>query len=47
MKKGKINELLVEKRMRQYNTMKIKTTQTILPDPHSLKEYIKRANLRA
>ena len=26
---GKTNEELVEKRMRQYNTMKTKTTQTI------------------
>ena len=35
--RGKTNEELVETRMRQYNTMKTKTTQTILPDPHSLK----------
>ena len=35
--RGKTNEKLVEKRMRQYNTMKTKTTQIILPDPHSLK----------
>ena len=27
--------------------MKTKTTQTILPDPQSLKEHIKRANLQA
>ena len=27
--------------------MKTKTTQTILPDPHSLKEHMKRANLQA
>ena len=33
--------------MRQYDTMETKTTQTVLPDPHSLKEYIKRANLQA
>ena len=45
--RGKTNEELVETRMRQYNTMKTKTTQTILPDPHSLKEHIKRANLQA
>ena len=43
----KTNEEIVETRMRQYNTMKIKTTQNILPDPHRLKEYIKRANLQA
>ena len=44
---GKTNEELVEKRMRQYNTMKTKTTQTILPDTHSLQGHIKRANLQA
>ena len=44
---GKINEELVKTRMRQYNTMKTKTTQTILPEPHSLKEHIKGANLQA
>ena len=27
--------------------MKTKTTQTILPDHHSLKKHIKRANLQA
>ena len=45
--RGKTNEELVETRMRQYNTMKTETTQTNLPDPHILKEHIKRANLRA
>ena len=35
--RGKTNEELVETRMRQYNTVKTKTIQTILPDPHSLK----------
>ena len=43
----KPNEEIVETRMRQYNTVKTKTTQTILPDPHSLKKHIKRANLEA
>ena len=33
----KTNEELVETRMRQHNTMKTKTTQAILPDPHNLK----------
>ena len=34
--------------MRQcYNTMKAKTTQTILPDTHNLNKHIKRANLQA
>ena len=45
--RGKTNYELVEIRMRQYYTMKTKTTKTILPDPHSLKEQIKRANLQA
>ena len=43
--RGKTNGELVETRMRQYNKMKTKTTQAILP--HSLKEHIKRANLQA
>ena len=46
---GKTNEELVKTRMKmkKCNTMKTKTKQTILSDPHRLKEYIKRANLRA
>ena len=42
-----MKQVLVETRMRQYNTMKTKTTQTILPDPHSFNEHSKRANLQA
>ena len=42
-----MKQALVETRMRQYNTMKTKTTQTILPDPHSFNEHIKSANLQA
>ena len=45
--RGKINEELVETRMRQYNMMNTKTTQNILPDSHGLKENIKRANLQS
>ena len=45
--RGKTDEELVETRMRLYNTMKTKTTQTILPGPHNLKKHIKRANLQA
>ena len=45
--RGKINEELVETRMRQYNMMNTKTTQNILPDSHDLKENIKRANLQS
>ena len=41
----KTNEESVEMRIIQYNTMKTKTTQTILPDPHNLKGHMKRANL--
>ena len=44
---GKTNDELVETRMRQYNTMKTKAIQTVSPDPHSLKEHIKRANLQS
>ena len=44
--RGKTNEEIEETRMKQHNTMKVKTTQTTLPDPHSLKEHIKRANLQ-
>ena len=44
---GKTNDELVETRIRQYNKIKTKATQTILPDPCSLKEHIKRANLQA
>ena len=44
---GKTNEESLEARMRQYNTMKTRTTRTILPDLPSLKEHIKRANLQA
>ena len=33
--------------MRQYNRMKTKTTQAILPNSHSLKGYIKSAGLQA
>ena len=31
--RGKTNEELVETRMREYNMMKTKPTQTILPEP--------------
>ena len=33
--RGKTAEELVEKRMRQCNTIQIKTTQTLLRDPES------------
>ena len=45
--RGKTSEEFIDARMRHYNTMKIKTAQTILPDPDSLNKHIKRANLQA
>ena len=33
--------------MRQYNEIKTKTTQVILPDPNSLIQLIKQANISA
>ena len=45
--RGKSNEELVENRMRKYNTIQTKTTHTLLSDPDSLKEHIKRDNLQA
>ena len=34
-------EGIVETRMRQYNELKTKATQVILPDPNSLTQHIK------
>ena len=45
--RGKTNEEFVDARMRHYNSMKTKPAQNILPDPDSLNEHIKRANLQA
>ena len=45
--RGKTNEEFVDARTRHYNTMKTKPAQNILPDPDSLNEHIKRANLQA
>ena len=36
---------IVETRMRQYNELKMKATQVILPDPNSLTQHIKWANI--
>ena len=44
--RGKTNEEFVDARMR-HNSMKTKPAQNILPDPDSLNEHIKRANLQA
>ena len=40
-------EGIIENRMRQYNEIKTKTTQVILPDLNSLTQRIKRANIQA
>ena len=39
--------MIVETRMIQYNEIKTKTTQVILPDPNSSVQHIKRANIQA
>ena len=44
---GKEVEEIVKARMRQYNEIKTKTTQVILPDPNSLTQHIKRASNQA
>ena len=43
---GKINEDYVDTRVTSYDRLKIKTTQSILPDPESIIQHIKRANLQ-
>ena len=40
-------EGIVETRMRQYNEIKRKATQVILPDPNNLTHHIKRVNIQA
>ena len=40
-------EGIVETRMRQYNELKTKATHVILPDPNSLTQHIKWANIQA
>ena len=40
------NEEYVDTRIRNYNSLKIKTTQSILPDPKNIKQHIKRANMQ-
>ena len=43
---GKETEELVDTRIRNYDALNIKTTQSILPDPTSLTQHIRRANLQ-
>ena len=40
-------EGIIETRMRQYKEIKTKTMQVILPDPNSLTQHIKQANIQA
>ena len=44
---GKDVDWIVKTRMRQYNEIKIKTTQVIWLDPKSLTQHIKQANVQA
>ena len=43
---GEINEEYVDTRVNGYDRLKTKTTQNILPDPDSVVQHIKRANLQ-
>eukprot|EP00794_Sanderia_malayensis_P012345 gene12345-13618_t len=42
---GKENDDIVTARVNQYDKLRVKTTQSIIPDPGSLKYLIQRANL--
>lgn len=44
---GRVGEDIVDTRMRQYNNLTVKTTQSIVPDPDSLCQHVKRANIVA
>eukprot|EP00794_Sanderia_malayensis_P009443 gene9443-10430_t len=44
---GKSDEDLVSLRIRQYDRLRLKTTQTIIPDPGSIAYAVKRANMAA
>ena len=45
--RAKEMEGIIETRLRQYNEIKMKTTQAILLDPNSLTQHIKQANIQA
>ena len=45
--RGKEVKVTIKTRMRQYNKIKAKARQVILPDPISLTKPIKRANIEA
>ena len=42
----KDTEELVDTRIRNYNSLNIKTTQSILPDPPSVTQHVRRSNLQ-
>ncbi len=44
---GKRDDDLVTTRMRQYDKVRVKTTQSIIPDPESIINLIQRANMAA
>ena len=43
---GKNTDKYVETRARSYNNLITKTTQSILPDPESVKQHLQRRNLQ-
>ena len=44
---GKRGDDLVTTRIRQYDKLRVKTTQSIIPDPESIRHLIQRANMAA
>ena len=44
---GKRGDDLVTMRIRQYDKLRVKTTQSIIPDPESIRHLIQRANMAA
>ena len=44
---GKPNDDLVTTRIKQYDKLPVKTTQSVLPDSKSVRHLIKRANMAA
>ena len=44
---GKPNDDLVTARIKQYDKLRVKTTQSVIPDPESIRHLIKRANMAA
>eukprot|EP00794_Sanderia_malayensis_P002215 gene2214-2520_t len=44
---GKPNDNLVTTRIKQYDKLRVKTTQSVIPDPESIRHLVKRANMAA